>query len=126
MLGDHPDHEFVLQQRVAVVEPERGEEVEHTVPHLLEVGARRAGREQSELAAFRALVREGVVQVVVTGQRQVAADGSQQPQLLEPADVGQIPDERRLERRVLRRQLLVRQSLEQPLGARAGADELRR
>ena len=59
---------------------------------------------------------EGLVQVVPLAP--------QQPELLEVADVGEIPDERRLERRVLRRQLLVGDAGEQALGSLARADEL--
>jgi hypothetical protein len=41
---------------------------------------------------------------------------SQEPELLEVTDVGEIPDERRLEWRDLARELLVRERLQQSFG----------
>jgi hypothetical protein len=74
---------------------------------------------------------ERVVKVVVFRRQSVPpADASQEPQLLEVTDVGQVPDERRLERRDLARQLLVRERLQQilrpPSRPLEGDDELRR
>jgi len=74
---------------------------------------------------------ERVVKVVVLRRQRVTpADPSQEPQLLEVTDVGEIPDERRLERRDLARQLLVRERLQQilrpPSRALESDDELRR
>src|SRR6266542_7173185 len=48
-------------------------------------------------------------------RHQVRGQRSQEPQLLEVADVGEIPDERRLERRDLARQLLIRERFQQVL-----------
>jgi hypothetical protein len=56
-------------------------------------------------------VCERVVQIVELAA--VALAASEQPELLEVPDVSEIPDERRLERRDLARQLLVREGLEQ-------------
>jgi hypothetical protein len=74
---------------------------------------------------------ERVVKVVVLRRQSIpAADASQEPQLFEVRDVGEIPDERRLERRDLKRQLLVRERFQQilrpPSRALESDDELRR
>ena len=65
-------------------------------------------------------MRERVVQIVELGRgRGAAVAVPEQPELLEVADVGEIPDERRLQRRDLARQLLVVERLEQGLGSLA-------
>jgi hypothetical protein len=74
---------------------------------------------------------ERVVKVVVLRRQRVPpADASQEPQLLEVTDVREIPDQRRLERRDLARQLLVRERFQQilrpPSRALESDDELRR
>jgi hypothetical protein len=76
-------------------------------------------------------VRERVIKVVeVRRECAQSADASQEPELLEVADVSQIPDERRLQWRDLKRQLFVRERLQQILRPLSrvleGYDELRR
>ena len=63
---------------------------------------------------------EGVVEVVELRRHcGPPADPTQKPKLLEVADVGEIPDERRLQWRDLARELLVVEELEQGLGSLA-------
>jgi hypothetical protein len=50
-------------------------------------------------------------------------DAPQEPELLEVTNVGQIPDERRLQRRDLLRQLLIRERRQQILGPPSCAPE---
>jgi hypothetical protein len=74
---------------------------------------------------------ERVIEVVVRRRHCApSADASQEPELLEVADVGELPDERRLERRDLARQLLIRERFQQilrpPSRALESYDELRR
>jgi hypothetical protein len=58
-------------------------------------------------------VSERVVQLVALGRDRVpSACPAQEPELLEVTDVREIPDERRLERRDLPRELLVRERLQ--------------
>ncbi len=107
VLGDHPDEEVV----------ELGEQREDSLAHLAHVCAGGLGRQDRKPTALGARVRERVVELVVLGRERLApACAPQQPQLLEVADVGEIPDERRLERRDLSRELLVREWVEQGLG----------
>ena len=61
---------------------------------------------------------ERVVQIVELA-RGTALAAPEQPELLEVADVSEIPDERRLERRDLARQLLVVERLQQRLSSLA-------
>ena len=59
-------------------------------------------------------VRERVVELVVALLvRRAPPHAAQQPELLEPADVGEVPDERRLQRRDLLHELLVGHRREQ-------------
>jgi hypothetical protein len=61
-------------------------------------------------------VRERVVEIVVLRRNRASLpDAAQEPELLEVADVSQIPGERRLEWRDLNRQLLVGERLQQIL-----------
>ena len=96
VLHDHSDEEVVPRQL--------GEPLEHLLAYLRDVGARAPGATGSAAApARRARVRTSR-----TGRRGAAAAvaASEQPELLEVPDVSEIPDERRLERRDLARQLL--------------------
>jgi hypothetical protein len=82
-------------------------------------------------AALAACMSERVVKVVVRRRHcSPSAEPSQEPELLEVADVGELPDERRLERRDLARQLLIRERFQQilrpPSRALESYDELRR
>ena len=113
VLRDHADEEVVVSRQLR-------EQLDDGLAHLTHVCARRGGLEDQELGALRPAVRERVVELVVDRRERLAAAGlAEQPELLEVADVGEIPDERRLERRDLARQLLVVERLEQGLGSRA-------
>src|SRR6185295_873179 len=80
----------------------------------LDVGACGLRRQDWQSSALVASVTERVIEVVVL-RRQCAssADASQEPQLLEVADVSEIPDERRLQWRDLRRELVVGERLQE-------------
>ena len=100
VLDDDPDDELVgfrngLQRR--------GADLVQIRPGLVRLPG-------GKLRALGPPVRERVVAVVVVAR--------QEPELLEVPDVGEIPDERRLQLRDLRCQLLVRERLEQRYGAR--------
>jgi hypothetical protein len=113
---DHPHHEPRLEQRIAVVERQFGEEREHGFADLRHIGAGGLRRQDRKPGALAACMSERVVEVVVL-RRHCAppADASQEPEFLEVADVGEIPDERRLERRDLARQLLIRERFQHVL-----------
>ena len=113
VLGNHPDQEVLLLHELR-------EPVEDLLAHPPHVGPRVLRREDRELPALGTLVRERVVQVVEPRRGGPAAVAvPEQPELLEVADVREVPDERRLQRRDLARQLLVVQRLEQGLGSLA-------
>jgi hypothetical protein len=109
VLGDHPDQEVIPRK---LREP-----LENLLAHLGHIGARVVWGENWKRPSLGALVRERVIEIVELAASAVAV--AEQPELLEVADVRQIPDERRLERRDLARQLLVVERLEQGLGSRA-------
>ena len=122
VLDDHADDEFV--------ERRFGEACEHRLAHVPEVGACGLRRQDRQPAALVACVGGRVVEVVVLRRDRVpSAVPTQEPELLEVADMGQIPDEGRLERRDLARELLVRERLQQsvrsPPRALEGEGELR-
>jgi hypothetical protein len=116
VLDDHPDDETTLEQRIAAVERKLRKQCEHGFaypPHIRACSFRLQDRQP---AAVGTCMGEGVVEVVVLRRHGTAsADPSQQPQLLEVADVRQIPDQRRLQRRDLARQLLIGERFQQIL-----------
>ncbi|HEX6490034.1 MAG TPA: hypothetical protein VF002_01520 [Gaiellaceae bacterium] len=65
VLDDHSDHEPLAEQGIAVVERKPGQQPEHGLANLLQVGARDLGRRHRQPAALAALVGECVVEIVV-------------------------------------------------------------
>ena len=106
VLHDHAEREAVGGEPAAVPQTQRGAAAQHVqrlLAHLGDVRARLAGREQRQLDPARPGVLEGVVEAVDLGaQRRAAADVAHQPQLFLAADVREVPDQRRHQRRVLR------------------------
>ncbi|MGX1479254.1 UNVERIFIED_CONTAM: hypothetical protein RKD50_008062 [Streptomyces canus] len=101
VLRDHPEGESGLGEPGPV---ERGalQDVQHPAAYLSRVAPGLRGRQQGQRGAFGARVLEGVVDAVDLGPyRLLPGDGPQQPLLLLVADVGEVPHERRHERRVL-------------------------
>ena len=131
MLDHHPHDETLLEQRIAIVERQFRKEREHGLADILDIPACGLRWQDRQPAALAACVRERVIKVVEF-RRECAqsADASQEPELLEVADVSEIPDERRLQWRDLKRQLFVRERLQQILRplprVLEGYDELRR
>ena len=114
MLDHQPDYESVLEQRILVIERQFGEEHEHGFAHLPYIVARGLRRQDGQPSALAAGMSERVVEVVVLRRhRAPPTDASQEPQLLEVADMGEIPDERRLQRRDLHRELVVGERLQE-------------
>ena len=109
VLRDHSDEEVVPRQL--------GKPLEHLLAHLRDVRPGVLRGQGGQRPALGSLVCERVVQIVEHAA--VAFAASEQPELLEVPDVSEIPDERRLERRDLARQLLVGERLEQALGSPA-------
>ena len=108
VLDDEAEDERAPEQRIVAVERRLLERAQRPLADALDVVARRLGAKQRQLAAAAALVHEGVVELLALGEeRRHPADPLADPEILEVADVGEIPDERRLERRPLRRELLV-------------------
>ena len=93
-------------RRAAAGRRGRGRFLEHCEragPHIVEVRARGMRVEQLERRPLFALVGECVIRVVaVRMDRRGTAKPPRDPQLLEVADVREVPDERRHERRHLR------------------------
>ena len=118
VLENEAEDEAVREQRV-VGETELGhlEDGEAPVADAKDVVARRRRVEERQLTAAVARVAERVVELLSLGeQRREAADPLADPGVLEVTDVREIPDERRLERRPLARQLLVGERLEEREG----------
>jgi hypothetical protein len=110
--------ELVPGDQLDEVRVELREPLDHRLANRAHVRARFVRREQRKRASLRAPVGEGVVEVVMLGR-------PEQPELLEVADVSEIPDERRLERGELARQLVVRERLQQSVRSLASVLELR-
>jgi len=101
VLGDHPEREPVAEQPCPA---ERGavEQVEDPAAHLVAVGPGLGGRQQRQRGTFRPRVLERVVERVdLRVHRLAAADLAQQPELFLIGDVGQVPDQRGHQRRML-------------------------
>ena len=114
VLHDHPHDEPMLEQRIITVERQFGEEREHSFADTIDIRACRPRRQDRQPAALAACVSERVVELVMLGRDRIPSAGAaQEPELLEVTDVREIPDERRLERRDLARELLVRERLQQ-------------
>ena len=104
----HHSHEEVVPRQL-------GESLEHLLADLRDVGTRVLRGQDRQRAPLGSPVCERVVQIVELA----AVAVSEQPELLEVPDVSEIPDEWRLERRDLARQLLVREGLQQGFGSPA-------
>jgi hypothetical protein len=99
VLDDEPEDEAVPEQPVVRVELRAVEHRQHPLAHLRQVRARPHRVEQLERRPLVARMLEGVVDVVGSGKdRRRGCQAAQQPELLEVADVGEIPHERRHER----------------------------
>jgi hypothetical protein len=131
VLDHHPHDETLLEQWITIVERQFRKEREHGLADVLYIRSCGSRWQDRQPAALAACVRERVIEVVVLRREYAqSADASQEPELLEVADVSQIPDERRLQWRDLKRQLFVRERLQQILRPLSrvleGYDELRR
>jgi hypothetical protein len=107
VLDDHAEREPVRDQPAAL--HRRGvEQVEDLRAHRVDIGARLRRAEQRQLRAVPARVLERVVQMVDIGPDRLApAHIAHEPEFLLVADVGQIPDQRRHQRRVLAYEIAV-------------------
>ena len=125
VLQDVPDREAVPQERILGAPVELIDQLERGIADSAHVGASRARRQDRQLTSLAALVREGVVDVVVPAlHRALPADVAEQPQLLEVSDVRVVPDQRRHQWGHLQAQLLRREWLEQRLRPRPGSLQL--
>ena len=88
---------------------------EHRIPNVPHVRPRRPRRQERQTPALRSRMRECVVEIVGVGQDGGFAALPHQPELLEMRNVREVPHERRLDRRDLARELVVREPLEQLL-----------
>ena len=108
----------VREQAVVRVELDADEDAERPLAHAREVGDRGVRLEQRQLGAGGALVLEGVVEAVaLLEQRLVPADVAREPELLEVADVRQVPDQRGHDRRVLADEVGARERCHEVEGA---------
>jgi hypothetical protein len=114
VLGDQAVDVRVALERIGVVERHVLEHLQRVAADALEVGARLARGQDRQPRAFRARVPERVVDVVEPLALRFPAEATHEPELLEPADVREVPDERRHQRRDLREQELVVERLDQP------------
>jgi hypothetical protein len=131
MLNNHPHDETSVEQRIPIVERQFGEQREHGFSYLSQILAGSLRRQDRQPSPLVTAMREGVVEIVVLRRNRASStDSAQEPELLEVADVSQIPDERGLQWRDLTRQLSVRERLQQilrpPPRVLEGYDELRR
>jgi hypothetical protein len=80
--------------------------------------------QKGQRSALGAVVRERVVEVIQRrSQRREPRAPAQEPQLFEVPDVNEIPGERRLQRRVLARQLFDGKSSQERFRAQPGVRE---
>jgi hypothetical protein len=107
VLDDHPEREPVLDQP-APLERHGVEQVQHLGAHGADVRPGLGRPEQGQARPVDAGVLERVVQLVdVLPYRGAAADVTHEPELLLVPDVGQVPHQRRHERRVLADEIVV-------------------
>lgn len=125
MLEDEAEHEAVPKQAVRRIELRPLQDLERQLPDLAEIRARRRRVEQLERRPLLASMLERVVDVVAGREDRIAArEPPEQPELLEMADVGEVPDERRLQRGMLADEIVVGEQLEQPQRPAAGGCQL--
>ena len=95
VLDDEAEGEAAGEERVVRIELDVVEHLERPCPHVVEVRAGGTRVEQLERRSLLALVGERVVRVVrVRVDRWRAAEPPADPQLLEVADVREVPHER--------------------------------
>ena len=112
MLDDEPEDEALAEERVGRVEVDALEGLERTLAHVLRVGADGLGAERGGSPGPRPLAPERLVHVVVAvGERRLAVEVAEQPELLEVRDVREHPAERQARRRDLRGERVVRERL---------------
>jgi hypothetical protein len=120
MLRDHAEREAVGDQPLAG-EPGPLDQVEHAPPDLPGIRPRLGGRQQRQGRALGSRVLERVIERVdLRVHRLPPANLPEQPQLLLIGDVGQVPHQRRHDRRVLADQVVVLQAAGQAVGALPG------
>ena len=124
VLEHEPEDEPASDEHVGRLEVDTLERVERAFAHVVHIGAHGVRIQGGKLRAVRPLAPEGVVDVVVhVGDRPRAADGAQDPELLEACDVRVAPDERRHAGRERRGQHLVGDVCEDVVGRGAPALE---
>jgi hypothetical protein len=125
VLHDHAEREGLFGEPAAVVERRARQHVEHLLPHGADIAARLGRVEQRQRRAVGASVPERVVEVVDVGtHRFPAADIAHEPELLLVADVGQVPHQRRHQRRVLPDQVVLVNRRGEQLATGPGAGQL--
>ena len=121
VLQDHPVDVGAPQQTLVRVELDALEDVEHLAAHRGDVGAGLGRAEQGQGRAVGAGVPERVVEVVVVRRAgPQPGHGLEQPDLLVVADVGEVPDQRGHDGRMLANEVGVRHGLEQTQGPPPG------
>ena len=124
VLEHEPEDEALPEQWVRHFQVDVVEQVVRALADVLRVGARRGGPEARQLLPVVSLLAERVVDLVVrVGNRRLAVQVPEDPDLLELRDVREIPDERRLQRRDALDERLVGEGLQELVGAGAGALE---
>ena len=102
VLDDHPVDEPVREERVRAIELDPVEDRERPRADGVHVRPRLGRTKERERRPLAPRVEESVVEVGVAGVHRLdAAELLDEPPLLEVADVREVPDERRHERRVL-------------------------
>ena len=101
VLHDHPVHQAPVEEGRRFVEVHPIEHVEDAPSHVAHVAAGVGGAEQGEGGPVAPRVQEGVVDPVEMWRQPRRGHRAQQPLLFVVADVGQVPDQRRHQGRVL-------------------------
>lgn len=124
VLRDHPEGEAGPDQRGPVTERSGLQHVQGPAAYLGGVRTGLLGRQQRQRGPGGARMLEGVVQPVdLRAHRLPSRHTAQQPQLLLVADVRQVPDQWRHQRRVLGGQLAVVHAVGEERGAPAGGEQ---
>jgi hypothetical protein len=110
----HVVDEAVGQQGIARLQVDLIEHLERALADPVHIGTHLVGLQDRQLTADLARLLDRVVELAqVAAQRLAAADVPDQPQLLEVADVAQVPDQRAQDRRVDAVELFLRERLDQ-------------
>ena len=124
VLEHEPEHEPAADEHVGRLEVDVLEQVQRPLADVVRVCPHGVGAQRRKLRAVRPLAAERVVDVVVhVRDRPRAADGAEDPELLEACDVRVAPDERRHAGRELRGKRLVGDGCEDVVRRRAPALE---